>query len=55
MYEKNTMNCIGEYDSIRTCVKQNPQLKGSEINRVLKGILKSHRGFVFKYKDEDMI
>lgn len=42
---------IKEYSSINECVKENPQLKSSQINRVIKGIIKSHKGYTFKDKD----
>ena len=46
---------IKEYDSVQQCVDNNPELKASQINRVLKGIIKSHMGFTFKYKNEDIV
>lgn len=42
---------IKEYSSINECVKENPQFKASQINRVIKGIIKSHKGYTFKGKD----
>lgn len=49
------MNLIKEYNCVNECVKENPNLSASQINRVLNKIIKSHKGFVFTYKDEDMI
>ena len=55
IFDKKTGNFISEYNSVQECVKNNSQFNSSQINRVLSGIIKSHKGFVFKYKDEDMI
>lgn len=46
---------IKEYNSVKECVQNNPQLKTSQISRVLKNIIKSHKGYIFKYKDEDIV
>lgn len=54
MQSKDT-TIVKEYSSIQECVKDNSQLKASQINRVLKGIIKSHMGFTFKYKNEDIV
>lgn len=54
MYDKNN-KLISEYASIEECIIANKQLQSTQINRVLRNIIKSHKGFVFKYKDEDMI
>lgn len=54
MFDKN-MNHISDYDCVLDCVKDNPDLSTSQINRVLKGIIKSHKGYIFKYKDEDIV
>lgn len=48
-------NIIKEYSSVLECVKENPDLSTSQINRVLKKIIKSHKGYCFKYKDEDIV
>ena len=48
-------NFIKEYNSVKECVQNNPQLKTSQISRVLKNIIKSHKGYIFKYKDEDIV
>lgn len=48
-------NIIKEYDSVKKCVEDNPELSTSQISRVLKGIIKSHKGYVFKYKDDDIV
>lgn len=54
MISKNTGESI-TYESVNKCVEDNPELQTTQINRVLKGIIKSHKGFVFKYKDKDIV
>lgn len=44
-----------EYDNINECIKNNPDFSASQINRVLSGKIKKHRGYSFKYKDEDIV
>lgn len=41
-------NIIKKYNSINECAKEN-NLSKSQINRVLKNIIHSHKGFKFKY------
>lgn len=50
-------NLVNSYDSLYECVKDNKDknLSTSQINRVLKGIIKSHKGYIFKYKDDDIV
>ena len=47
------------YESIKDCVKNNSDkaLSASQINRVLKKIIKSHKGYTFKFdsKDKDIV
>ena len=47
------------YKNITDCVKDNINLTASQINRVLKGIIKSHKGFKFEYinnsQDKDIV
>ena len=43
------------YDDVNTCVQENPELQAPQINRVLKGIIKSHKGYIFKYQDKDIV
>lgn len=46
------------YSSISDCVKENNQLITSQINRVLKNTIKSHKGFKFEYdvsQDKDIV
>lgn len=49
--------CLGEYANSQECSRLNTHLKlsTSQINYVLNGVLKTHRGLVFKYKDEDIV
>ena len=54
MYDKSG-KLIKEYESINECIKENPELSSSQINRVLRHTIKSHKGFIFKYKDEDIV
>lgn len=44
-----------EYESVKQCVEQNPNLKSTQINRVLKNIIKTHMGWKFKFKGEDIV
>jgi hypothetical protein len=44
-----------EYKSVQDCVNENSGLKASQINRVLQKIIKSHKGYIFEYKDEDIV
>lgn len=43
-----------EFNSVNDCINKYPDLKASQINRVLSNIIKSHKGFIFKYKDKDI-
>lgn len=54
MYDKKGIK-IAEYKDSKDCVNHNPNLRTNSINKVLKGVLRSHKGFVFKYKDEDIV
>ncbi len=49
MYDKK-LNVVSEFNSVEDCVKTYPELSKSQINRVLKGIIKTHKGFTFKIK-----
>lgn len=55
VFDKKTGTFVSEYNSIKECIEHNKQFQSSQINRVLAGVIKSHKGFVFRYKDEDMI
>lgn len=54
MYDKD-MNKIKDFDCVNDCIKEYPDLSSSQINRVLNKIIKSHKGYIFKYKDEDIV
>ena len=54
MFDKQG-NIIKEFNSINDCIKEYSNLSSSQINRVLRGVIKSHKGFIFKYKDEDIV
>lgn len=54
MINKNTLE-QQEFDCVQDCISKNPDLKASQINRVLAGVIKSHKGYIFKYKDEDIV
>lgn len=44
-----------KYDSVKQCILEHPELKASQINRVLNNTIKSHKGFMFKYQDDDIV
>lgn len=46
---------IKDFECVKQCVKEYPDLSVSQINRVLNNTIKSHRGYTFKYKDEDIV
>lgn len=54
MINKSTLE-KEEFDCVQDCITKHPDLKSSQINRVLAKIIKSHKGYVFKYKDEDIV
>lgn len=54
MFDKQG-NLIEEFESINKCIEKYSQLSSSQINRVLRGVIKSHKGYIFKYKDEDIV
>lgn len=54
MYDTN-MNKIKDYSCVRECKEEHPEFTTSQINRVLAGVLKTHHGYIFKYKDEDIV
>lgn len=53
MFDKDG-NLIGTYEDMRQCVKEHPGLSVSQISRVIKGVIKSHKGYTFK-QDEDIV
>ena len=54
MYDKKG-TLVAEFESVKECVVKYPNLTTTQINRVLTGKIKSHKGFVFKYKDNDIV
>lgn len=47
-------NFIGAYKTVRECAEQHKELNISQISRVLKRIIKSHKGYTF-VQDEDIV
>lgn len=54
MFDKKG-NIIKEFESVKQCILEHSELSASQINKVLNGTIKSHKGFVFKYKDNDIV
>lgn len=54
MYDKHG-NKIKEFDCVKQCISEYPELSASQINRVLNNTIKSHKGYTFRYKDEDIV
>ena len=54
MYSKDG-HYLESFDSINDCVEKYSELDKSQIMRVLKKVIKSHKGYVFKFKDEDIV
>ena len=50
-------NVIKKYENVTECVKDNDDFTASQINRVLKGVIKTHKGYRFEYdsQDEDIV
>lgn len=48
-------NFVKEYASVNECIKDYPTFRKQMIQRVLKGQNKSHQGYIFKYKDNDIV
>lgn len=43
------------YNNVKECVYRHPECKAAQINRVLKGIIKTHKNYIFRYKDDDIV
>lgn len=54
MYDKK-MNHIKDFNCVHDCIIEYPELSASQINRVLTNVIKSHKGYIFKYQDEDIV
>lgn len=44
-----------EYESIKKCIEINPELSSKGIKNVLRGINKTHKGYKFRWKDNDIV
>lgn len=44
-----------EYESIKKCIEINPELSSKGIKNVLRGINKTHKGYRFRWKDNDIV
>lgn len=44
-----------EYVSIKKCIEINPEFSSKGIKDVIRGINKTHKGYKFRWKDEDIV
>lgn len=44
-----------EYESIKKCIEVNPEFSSKGIKNVIRGINKTHKGYKFRWKDEDIV
>lgn len=44
-----------EYASIKKCIEINPEFSSKGIKNVIRGISKTHKGYKFRWKDEDIV
>ena len=44
-----------EYASIKKCIEINPEFSSKGIKDVIRGINKTHKGYKFRWKDEDIV
>ena len=54
MYDKQG-NKIKEFKCVKQCISEYNDLSVSQINRVLNNTIKSHKGYIFRYKDDDIV
>lgn len=54
MFDKQ-LNFIKDFNCVNDCIIEYPDLQASQINRVLTNVIKSHKGYIFKYQDEDIV
>ena len=54
MFDKSG-KIIKKFDCVKQCVNEYPELSASKINRVLNKTIKSHKGYTFKYQDDDIV
>ena len=61
MYRTKPIICIDsngietEYASIKKCIEINPEFSSKGIKNVIRGINKTHKGYKFRWKDEDIV
>ena len=46
---------VEEFTCVEECIKKHPEFQITQISRVLRGIIKTHKGFSFKFKDDDIV
>ena len=54
MFDKSG-KVIKKFDCVKQCISEYPELSASQINRVLNKTIKSHKGYTFKYQDDDIV
>ena len=54
MFDKSG-KVIKKFDCVKQCVNEYPELSASQINKVLNKTIKSHKGYTFKYQDDDIV
>lgn len=54
MFDKSG-KIIKKFECVKQCVNEYPELSASQINRVLNKTIKSHKGYTFKYQDDDIV
>lgn len=46
---------VEEFICVEECIKKHPEFQITQISRVLRGIIKTHKGFSFKFKNDDIV
>lgn len=54
MYSKDG-KLLEKFNSIKECIEKHSEFTSSQIARVCNHVIKTHKGFVFKYQDEDIV
>ena len=44
-----------EFESIKKCIETHPEFSSKGIKNVIRGINKTHKGYKFRWKDEDIV
>jgi hypothetical protein len=44
-----------EFESIKKCIEIHPEFSSKGIKNVIRGVNKTHKGYKFKWKDEDIV